>query len=258
MWSGVKFVVQFDNKIYQQQDCPQSSNNFRIGIQAMHINTNDAICGINILSVRNFLRASGRVQRWRTEYVASFLKLDEVQSGELLVELEKRGYVEKEGLHGGEQYWHNTIRGNSLGSASATKPYKRKTAEKALMEFMKRVQTVNASPYYLYKVAAVILFGSYLTEAPEVSDVDIALKIVSKEENSELRGLQLEKRRADLEKSGKRFNSIVDWAGAAEIEVWNFLKSRSRVISMHVATEELLELVGGKVILDEVQNPISS
>jgi predicted nucleotidyltransferase len=221
----------------------------------MHINTKDSICGINILSVRKFLRASGRLQSWRSEYVASFLKLDEKNSYELLAELEKRGYIEKEELRNGEQYWHNTVSGNSLGGASAAKPYKRKTAEKALAEFMKRVQTVNSNPYYLYKLTKVILFGSYLTDAPEVNDVDIALEISPKEEDRELRGLQLEKRRAKMEKSGKRFNSILEWAGVAEIEVWNFLKSRSRIISMHVATKELFELAGGKVIFDETQEP---
>lgn len=217
----------------------------------MRINSNDTICGINIISVRKFLRSNSRLQYWHAEYLSSSLKLDEKQTGELLVELEKRGYIEKDEFHYGEQYWRNTINGNALGGASAAKPYKRKTAKKALDEFMDRVRDVNSNPYYLYKVTKVILFGSFITDAQEMSDVDIALEIYSKENDTELRGQQLQQRREELERKGKRFNNISEWAGAAELEVWSFLKSRSRVISLHPATEELLDLVDGKVIFDE-------
>ncbi len=219
----------------------------------MHINPNDSISGVNIVKIRNFLRKSGQSEKWRADYVSSLLHLNEEQMLNLLTELERMGYVEKDKFDYGEQYWHNTVNGNSLGNASAAKPYKRKTAEKALTEFMKRVQEVNSNPYYLYKVTRVILFGSYLTDTAEVNDVDIALEILPKEKDIELRGVKLEKRRMEIEESGKRFNNITEWAGAAEIEVWNFLKSRSRVISMHIATKELFDLAGGKVIFDETQ-----
>jgi predicted nucleotidyltransferase len=221
----------------------------------MRINASDTICGISIMSVRNFLRSSSQPQKWRAEYLSSLLKLEEIQTVELLMELEEKGYIEKDELYYGEQYWRNTINGNALGNASAAKPYKRKTAEKALTKFMERVQKVNSDPYYLYKVTRVVLFGSYLSDVPEVSDVDIALEIAPKEEDLEVRGLQLEKRREEAEISGKQFNNIVEWAGVAELEVWSFLKSRSRIISMHVATDELLKLAGGKVVFDESNIP---
>jgi predicted nucleotidyltransferase len=225
---------------------------------AMRINPNDSISGINIVIIRYFLRRSGHSERWRAEYASSLLHLSEEQTLDLLTELERMGYIEKDELHYGEQYWHNTVSGNALGGASAAKPYKRRSAEKALKEFMQRVQEVNSNPYYLYKVTRVVLFGSYLTDVPELNDVDVALEIAPKEEDIELRGLQLEKRREELEKNGKRFNSVVEWAGAAQTEVWSFLKSRSRVISMHIATKELFDLTGGKVILDETQASPSS
>lgn len=219
----------------------------------MRIISKETICGIEIIAIRNFLRKSGRLQMWRAEYLSSSLKLSPEQVNELLFELENRGFIEKDKTDYGEQYWHNTVSGNALGGASATKPYKRTTAEKALAEFMERVGEINSNPYYLYKVTKVILFGSYLSNALEVSDVDIALEITSKEEDEERRGEQLQQRREALEKKGKRFNNIVEWAGAAEIEVWDFLKSRSRVISMHIATDELLELVGGNIVFDETK-----
>jgi predicted nucleotidyltransferase len=217
----------------------------------MHINPGDTISGIRVIKLRDFLRKSGQSVKWREEYISSSLHLHGKQTLELLAELENRGYIEKDEFYDGQQYWHNTIRGNALGGASAAKPYKRTTAEKALGEFMGRVQKVNSDPYYLYKVTRVVVFGSYLTGAPEVSDVDLALDITPKEKDLAIRSRQLAKRREDAEKSGKRFNNIAEWAGAAELEIWSFLKSRSRIISLHLASGELQDLVGGKMIFDE-------
>ena len=217
----------------------------------MHIDVSATISGINIMVVRSFLRKSGRVEKWRMEFISSSLKINEEQAMDLLTELEKKSYIEKDQLDYGEQYWHNTVSGNALGGASAAKPYKRKTAEKALDEFMERVHKVNTDPYYLYKITKVILFGSYLTQVPEVNDVDVAVEVAPKEKDSELLGQQLQHRREELRKSGKQFNNVAEWTGAAEIEVWSFLKSRSRVISIHVATDELFDLVVGKIIFEE-------
>ena len=232
--------------------CPYNRSTPRQnGLKDMRINPSDTIAGVNIVKVRDFLRKSGQSPKWRADFASSAFQLNEKQALDLLAELESKGYIEKDELNYGEQYWHNTIHGNALGGASAAKPYKRKTAEKALAEFMERVQKVNSDPYYLYKVTKVILFGSYLSDAPEVSDVDLALEITSKEKNPELLSLQLAKRREKAEQSGKRFNSILEWAGVAELEVWSFLKSRSRILSVHVATKELFSLTGGKVIFEE-------
>lgn len=219
----------------------------------MRINPKDTISDVNIVKIRDFMRRSAQSIMWSADYASLLLHLSKEQISSLLAELEDKGYIEKHEIHDGEQYWHNTVQGNSLGNASAARPYKRKTAEKALGEFLERAHLVNSNPYYLYKVTKVILFGSYLTDVSEVSDVDVALEIIPKEEDAELRGLQLTNRTEELERSGKHFNSIIDRVLAAYIEVWSFLKSRSPVISMHAATEDLFELAGGKVIFDEKQ-----
>lgn len=85
------------------------------------------------------------------DFISSSLRLNKKQAVDLLTELEKKDYIEKDQLDYGEQYWHNTISGNALGGASATKSYKRKTAKKALNEFMERVHKVNTEPYYHIK-----------------------------------------------------------------------------------------------------------
>lgn len=217
----------------------------------MHVNPTDTIAGVNILTIRKFLRRSGRVENWGMEFISSLLKMNAEQAMNLLIDLENKGYIEKDELYYGEQYWHNAVSGNTLGGASAAKPYKRRTAENVLNKFMDRVQRVNSDSYYLYKVTKVVLFGSYLTNAPEVNDVDIAIEVKPKTKGGELLGQQLQHRREELEKNGKRFSNVAEWAGAAEIEVWSFLKSHSRVLSLHIANDELLNLIGGRVIFTE-------
>jgi hypothetical protein len=40
-------------------------------------------------------------------------------------------------------YWENTIKGNALAMATAARPVKRATADRALAQFLDRVATVN-------------------------------------------------------------------------------------------------------------------
>ena len=48
----------------------------------------------------------------------------------------------------------------TFSAASAAKPVTRATAERTLAQFLERVAEVNRNPYYLARVARVVLFGS--------------------------------------------------------------------------------------------------
>jgi len=54
----------------------------------------------------------------------------------------------------------------------------RKTADRALHEFLDRVRTLNANKDALYQVPEVVIFGSYLTDAERLGDVDLAIEPV--------------------------------------------------------------------------------
>lgn len=81
------------------------------------------------------------------------------RSGRALVKaLRSQGLIEPAGR--GE--WTITQAGQSLSSATAAKRVTRATAEKALQQFLGRVEQVNNDPYFLSKVTRVVLFGSML------------------------------------------------------------------------------------------------
>lgn len=71
-----------------------------------------------------------------------------------------------------------TTAGHALQHASAARPVKRATAQKAFDGVLVRVEEVNADPRTRDRVRAILLFGSFLDEsAATVSDVDLAVEL---------------------------------------------------------------------------------
>jgi hypothetical protein len=62
----------------------------------------------------------------------------------------------------GRGRWEITQAGQSLSSATAAKPITRATAERALSDFLARVELVNREARFLGRVNRVVLFGSLL------------------------------------------------------------------------------------------------
>ena len=56
--------------------------------------------------------------------------------------------------------WTITQAGQTLSSATAAKRVTRATAEKALLQFLGRVEQVNNDPYFLGKVTWVVLLAA--------------------------------------------------------------------------------------------------
>ncbi len=53
----------------------------------------------------------------------------------------------------------------------------RATADRAVSALLQRVRQVNADEDVAYVVERMILFASYLGDAPTVSDVDVAVQL---------------------------------------------------------------------------------
>ena len=62
----------------------------------------------------------------------------------------------------GRGWWEITAGGQRLSSATAARPVTRATAEKAVREFLARVERVNRDGQVLGRVNRVVLFGSML------------------------------------------------------------------------------------------------
>jgi predicted nucleotidyltransferase len=148
-----------------------------------------------------------------------------------------------------------------LAAASAAKPVTRATAERALSQFLERVTRVNENPYFLAKATKVVLFGSMLKpEVDRLSDVDLVVELARKETDVERAGLRNRQRAEDLAKQGRRFRNFLKWEACWYLETFQFLKGRSRVISLadYSVEKALVLAVPHRVLIDETEAAASA
>ncbi len=217
----------------------------------MRIDPKDHIADVEILKVRDFLRRVSNTDEWEDDFVVYHLKISLKKANRLINELNRKGYIEPVRIVRKKQFYRNTIKGSALGLATAAKPITRKTANKIFSEFMDRVRQVNSDPSFLVKVKKVLVFGSYLTDAPRINDIDVAVEFTWKENHpmvlSKDKGQLALDHSSIAEKKGKTFNSFIDRLGWPEQEVRLFLKSRSRALSIHPIDDEILNSVEYRV-----------
>ena len=221
----------------------------------MHIDSREHIAGVGILKVRALLRRVGNSDEWEDTSVVDRLKVSPGSANKLIEELNRQGYIEPSGIHEKKQFYRKTLKGSSLGLSSAAKPIMRKTADRVLTEFMDRVREVNSSPSFLFMVKEVVVFGSYLTDAPRINDIDLAVEFAWKEDHPLVLGrhkgeVAIEHSVAAEEK-GRRFNIFVDRLEWPEQQVRSFLKSRSRTLSIHSIEDDILYIADHRVIFSE-------
>lgn len=191
----------------------------------MRIDPKGTIAGYPALLVRRALRQLDLYVEWDLGRLEAA-----VGEGRAFVKaLATAGLVEPVG----KGLWSITQAGKTLSSATAARCVTRATAERALGEFLGRVDHVNGSAGFLGKVVAVVLFGSLLKpEADRVSDVDLAVEIVPKEANPERARTTNERHVLQLESLGHRFRGFLDRQLFWYWEVFRYLKGGSRVISL--------------------------
>jgi predicted nucleotidyltransferase len=221
----------------------------------MRIDSKEQIADVEILKVRDLLRRVNNTDEWEADFVVNRLKISPKKANRLIIELNRRGYIEPIRIYRQKQFYRKTLKGSTLGLASAAKPVTRKTANRIFSEFMDRVSQVNSDPSFLVKVKKILVFGSYLTDALRINDIDVAVELTWKENHP----LVLNKDRAQLalnlsniaENKGKKFSSFIDRLEWPEHEVRLFLKSRSRTLSIHSIHDEILNRVQYKVFFSE-------
>jgi predicted nucleotidyltransferase len=218
----------------------------------MRIDSKEKIADVAILKVRDFLRRVNNTDEWEDGFVVHRLKISPKKANRLVNELNRRGYIEPIRIYRQKQYYRKTLKGSTLGLASAAKPVTRKTANRIFSEFMDRVRQVNSDSSYLVKVQKVLVFGSYLTDAIRINDIDVAVELTWKENHPMVLN---EEDKAQLalnlsimaEDKGKKFSSFLDRLEWPEHEVRLFLKSRSRTLSIHSIHDEILNRVEYRV-----------
>lgn len=223
-------------------------------LRPMHIDPGGTVAGQPALVVRRALRALRMRMEWKAADLETAAGLPSGYGPDLARELRREGLIECRG----RGVWTVSQTGCTFAAATAAKRLTRATAEHALSEFMERVARVNDDPYFLAKVARVVLFGSMLNpETDRPSDIDLAIEVVPKEPDRDRLHQQNQERAEVLARTGRGFRNDFEMLFCWRFEVWKFLKGRTRAISLHdyQAEKSLVLVVPHRVLIGDDELP---
>ncbi len=179
--------------------------------------------------VRAWLRKLRTLLCWDMAAFEAVASLDPGTGRTIVRALSKAGLVESLG----RGRWEITQAGQTLSSATAAKAVSRSTAEKALREFLERVERVNEDDRFLGRVNRVVLFGSMLRkDVDRLSDVDIAVEVVPKIADRERHEAANRRRVEAVARMGHLFRGVLDVQLHWYYDVLQALKHQSRVIAL--------------------------
>lgn len=220
----------------------------------MRIDSRDKIGGVPVMEVRDLLlrfmgatvvgayfRDAGLLEVLLAEGLVGTVYRDPTQLNEPRV-------VTGRGDHAVGPWYELTDEGNRFAQASAAAPLRRATAERKLREFMARVEQVNQSEEFAYRVKHVVLFGSYLTDAERMNDIDLAVELVPRWDGFNL-GIQYRKEQERVRLAPHyRTRNAQAAEGWPRREVLLFLKARSRAFSFHGINDPILRGIPKRVL----------
>lgn len=201
----------------------------------MRISAKGTLYGYPALKVRELLRA-GSSWGLRLTEVGEAMGIDGTAAEALVLTLEGDGCLERpRATTDGTIVWELSIKGAALAMASAGPPMKRRDAEELLEAFLDRVERVRDSPAgdeFPIKVRTVVLFGSFLSAATELSDIDVAIEFCDALGNREEQRAAEDRCRDRAVANGRDFADFLARLSWPDTEVRRFLRDR-RPISIH-------------------------
>jgi predicted nucleotidyltransferase len=224
----------------------------------VYVDPNASVAGYPVLLVRQGLRKLRHLDTWTSALLEAAAGLPAGAGREFANALAALGLVQK--LQ--NDSWKISAAGMTFTAATAAKRLKRTTAERALAAFMERVARVNTDPYFLGKVTRVALFGSMLSpDTDRPSDIDLAVEIVPKIADWDTHLEKNNDRVQELIMLGHHFRHSIEYAVCWQLEVFRFLKGRSRAISLadYNIEKRLVLAVPHRMLLgDDEPAPLSS
>ena len=217
----------------------------------MRIKPDEDVAGFPARKIKELLRQS--VDFLSARHVTKILDIKTEQAIQLLERLEQCGLLERNPAlpnSDDEQSWKRTVKGGALANALFSTPVSRQSAEKTMREFLDRVQQVNCSSRFLYRVRKVVVFGSFLSDAPFVGDLDLAVDLCPKEKDSRKHSELIRARANEAASCGRRFRIYVEALRFAEQEVIMFLKARSRILQLTRCDDGILTITESRVIYE--------
>jgi hypothetical protein len=187
----------------------------------MRVDPKGILAGRPIRQVRDLLRRVPSGTSFRREFVVKILGEPDATDALLAAGLIELDHSKDEKIR-----FKATDDGIRLASTNLVPRITRAKAETIMADFMRRVAEINANPELISRVAEVYAFGSYITNAPEIGDIDLAVVFERKLPGEEW--TQRGRQRADA--TGRRF-SFLAASCYGENEVMRILKARSRYLT---------------------------
>ena len=177
----------------------------------MKIDWDQSACGLSLLEIRNLLRSAQhwgritsvnsivrRLEPKHSDYSLSYREIESArktrvfQSGQLLATFAASGLIEcpkGEGMAFGSKDYHPgydlTPAAFGLMRATKTKRITRKAADAAVEKLCQAIAQINSDPVLMYKVDRICIYGSYLTDSPDLGDVDVAFSLARRWSNKD-------------------------------------------------------------------------
>jgi hypothetical protein len=140
-----------------------------------------------------------------------------------------------------------SVKGNALAMATATSPLRRATADRLLAGLLERAKAVNTDDSWAYRVGMVVVFGSYVRGVDRPNDVDVACELRPRWAPD----TQMAKEQVRREIRAGQFRNTTQWALWPKLEVFRFLKARTRGLSVHELEDWIMKTEDHQVLLEE-------
>ncbi len=222
----------------------------------MHIDRGASLGGVPALAVRDFLRRyAGPGFMWDERRLAHALKLtsDAQRARGVLDELIRLGYVvPKDG--GGERLWAVAPAAARFMCARGGARLPREAADNLLMKLVTRCALANGTRPFAHWIVRLSVFGSYLTDAPLLGDLDVVLETEPKDAIVEKQMARESARWCAARDAGRRVSedNLYGWS---EDEIRRFLRDRSRHLQI-VSPEDIGRLgIEARPVFERASSP---
>lgn len=220
----------------------------------MRITRDMTIAGVPAVTLRDGLRRL-RNCVWSVYGLAAELKLSDIEAAPILTNLLDQGLVEFSHEMQGDSYYVLTVNGIAITLASASRPIKRKTADRLVAELIARAEAINDDPMYVYDVSRLIAFGSFVTDSPDLGDVDISVEVTPRLPIGTAHANAVRAYADAMALRGRKLSAL-DRLGAAEADIYGLLKGPSQYLSIHVG-DDVVKTATTRVIYERAASSVT-
>jgi hypothetical protein len=204
----------------------------------MRIEKSQKIVGHPALQIRRIIREAAR-RHLTPRRAQEILGCSDSSARKVMRDLEAEGFMES--VKGRLEV---SIKGNALAMARTAASLRRQTAERLIADIVNRAHAVNRDEKWAYRIMTLVLFGSCVRGERRPNDVDVACGLAPRFDGE--RQSQLEQDRRAARSEG--FRNLSQWASWPRMEVFQFLKSRARGLSLHQLDAWVLGLANHRII----------